>query len=255
MRNAVDTAPSLRNPERSLLEPDDVLELVEKALLDLLRFAADAAQLAQRLPLLLGQIGGNHDADKDQLVAPTSGPHVRDATTVDADRLSILGAGRYVDLLGPVHRWDFHRVTQGGLCHAQGQLIDDVGAVPLQHRVGRDLDDNVPVTGGTTTRTDVAFTAEPTLRATEVKTGHAVRAGVAKAVIALPLGLVAQDLVGLVDLLEAGLGLRIIRIAIGVKLEREFPVGALQLFGGGRPRNAEDLVVIPLDRHSLVLGL
>src|SRR5437764_1154890 len=44
MRNAVDTAPSLRNLERSLLEPDDVLELVEKALLDLLWFAADAAQ-------------------------------------------------------------------------------------------------------------------------------------------------------------------------------------------------------------------
>src|SRR3989440_1038026 len=372
MRNAVDTAPSLRNLERPLLEPDDVLELVEKALLDLLRFAADAAQLAQRLPLLLGQIGGNHDADKDQLVAPTSGPQVRDATTVDADRLSILGAGRYVDLLGTVHRWDFDRVTQSGLCHAQGQLIDDVGAVPLQHRVGLDLDDDVQVTGGTPTRTDLAFTAEANLRATvdasrdadpnflfagtvaaagaspagflddlplavatraggdvddlsenrlrrpphlagaaalraglrrcarfrarslagraglgpwdgelaldaedrffacppqgeskvrapprsgppasgclaeehvedvvdaaepratEVKTGHALRAGVAQAVIALPLGLVAQDLVGLVDFLEAGFRLGIVGIAVGVKLERELAIGTLQLFG------------------------
>src|SRR5438045_2047141 len=267
MRNAVDTAPSLRNLERSLLEPDDVLELVEKALLDLLRFSADAAQLTQRLPLLLGQIGRDHDSDKDQLVAPASGPHMRDATTVDADRLSILGPGRNVDLLGPIHRWDFHRVAQGGLCHAQGQLIDDVGTVSLQHRVRLDLDDDVEVTGGTATRTDLAFTGEANLRPTidaardadphflfagavaapaagpagflddlalavatraggdiddlseagptEVETGHALRAGVAKAVIALTLGLVAQDLVGLVDFLEAGLGLRIVRIAVG----------------------------------------
>src|SRR5437762_5952070 len=166
MRNAVDTAPSLRNLERSLLEPDDVLGLVDRALLDLLRFAADAAQLAQRLPLLLGQTGRNHDSDKDQLVAATSGPHVRDATTVDADRLSILGPGRNVDVLGPVHRWDFHRVPQGGLSHAQGQLIDDVGTVSLQHGVGLDLDDDVEVTGGAPTRTDLAFTGEANLRAT-----------------------------------------------------------------------------------------
>src|SRR5438045_9297657 len=104
MRNAVDTAPSLRNLERSLLEPDDVLELVEKALLDLLRFSADAAQLTQRLPLLLGQIGRNHDSDKDQLVAAASGPHMRDATTVDAYRLAILCLGGNIGLLGPVNR-------------------------------------------------------------------------------------------------------------------------------------------------------
>src|SRR5256886_8523669 len=360
MRNAVDTAPSLRNLERSLLEPDDVLELVEKALLDLLRFSADAAQLTQRLPLLLGQIGRNHDSDKDQLVAAASGPHMRDATTVDADRLAIMGPGRNVDVLGPVHRWDFHRVAQGSLCHAQGQLIDEVGTVSLQHRVRLDLDDDVEVTGGAPTRTDLAFTGEANLRptidaardtdpyflfagavaaaaagparflddlalavatraggdiddlsedrlrrpphlagaaalraglrrrarfrarslagragfgprdgelaldaedrfferqpqvgpqvgppprtgppasggclaeehvedvvdaaepgATEVETGHALGAGMAKAVIALPLGLVAQDLVGLVDFLEAGLGLWIVRIAVGVEL-------------------------------------
>src|SRR5437879_2123638 len=166
MRNAVDTAPSLRNLERSLLEPDDVLELVEKALLDLLWFAADAAQLAQRLPLLLGQIGRNHDSDKDQLVAPTSAPQVRDATAVDADRLTILRPGRYVDLLRTVHCGDFHGIAQSRLCHAQGQLIDDVGTVSLQHRVGLDLDEDVQVTSGAHTRTDLAFTGEANLRAT-----------------------------------------------------------------------------------------
>src|SRR5213080_1708116 len=158
MRNAVDTAPSLRNLERSLLEPDDVLELVEKAFLDLLWFATDAAQLAQRLPLLLGQIGRNHDSDKDQLVAPTSAPQVRDATAVDADRLSILRPGRYVDLLRTVHCGDFHGIAQSRLCHAQGQLIDDVGTVSLQHRVRLDLDDDVQVTGGAAARdTDPYF--------------------------------------------------------------------------------------------------
>src|SRR5438445_6263438 len=397
MRNAVDTAPSLRNRKRWLLEPDNVLELVEKALLDLLRFAVDAAQLAQRLLLLLGQVGGNHDSDKDQLVAAASGSHVRDATTVDSDGLSVLRPGRNVDLLGTVHGWDFHGVAQGGLCHAQGQFIDDVGTVSLQHRVRLHLDDDVQVTSGAPTRTDLAFTGKANLRATvdaardadphflfagavtaataspagflddlalavatraggdvddltedrlrrpphlagaaalraglrrrarfgagslagraglgswngqlaldaenrfferqpqveskvgapprtgppasggclaeehvedivdaaepgatEVETGHALGAGMAKAVIALPLGLVAQDLVGLVDFLEAGLGLWTRRIAIRGELDGQLAIGALQLFGGGRPRNAEDLVVVPLDRHTLVLGL
>ena len=77
----------------------------------------------------------------------------------------------------------------------------------------------------------------------------------AEAVVALPLGLVAQDLVGLVDLLEAGFGLRVIGVTVGVKLERQLAIGALQLFGAGILANTEDLVVIPLDRHTVVLGL
>src|SRR5467141_669018 len=166
MRNAVDTRPSVRNLKRSLLEPDDVLELVEKALLDLLRFAADAAQLAHRLLLLLGQVGGNHDPHKDQLITATPRAHVRDATTVDSDGLSILRPGRNVDPLGTVDRWDFHRVAQGGLCHAQGQLVDDVGAVSLQDGMGFDLDDDVQRAGGAPTWTDLAFTAKADLRAT-----------------------------------------------------------------------------------------
>src|SRR2546425_1463548 len=397
MRNAVDTAPSVRNLKRSLLEPDDVLELVEKALLDLLRFAADATQLAQRLLLLLGQIGGNHDPHKDQLVTATPGTHMRDATTVDSDRLAILRPGRNLDVLGTVDRWDFHRVAQGGLRHTQGQLVDDVGPVAFQHRVRLDLDDDVQVTRGASAGTDLAFTREADLRttvdpgrdvdphflfagtaaaatagpagllddlalavatragrdiddlsedrlrgpphlagaaalrtglrrgatfgagpmagragvgprdgelaldaeyrffegqpqveskvgappgtgprasggclakehvedvidaaessATDVETGDALGAGVAKIVVALPLGLVAQDLVGLVDLLEAGFRLRIVGIAVGVKLECELAIGTLQLFGAGCPRNAEDLVVVPLDRHTVVLGL
>src|SRR2546428_2193194 len=166
MRNAVDTRPSVRNLKRLLLEPDDVLELVEKALLDLLRFATDAAQLAQRLLLLLGEIGGNHDPHKDQLVTATPGTHMRDATTVDSDRLAILRPGRYVDVLGTIDRWDFHGVAQGGLRHAQGQLVDDVGTVAFQHRVRLDLDDDVEVTGGALAGTDLAFTGEADLRAT-----------------------------------------------------------------------------------------
>src|SRR3989442_8199024 len=166
MRNAVDTRPSVRNLKRLLLEPDDVLELVEKALLDLLRFAADAAQLAQRLLLLLGEIGGNHDPHKDQLVTATPGTHMRDATTVDSDRLAILRPGRNVDVLGTIDRWDFHGIAQCGLRHAQGQLVDDAGTVAFQHRGRLDLDDDVEVTSGAPAGTDLAFTGEADLRAT-----------------------------------------------------------------------------------------
>src|SRR2546421_268966 len=177
MRNAVDTAPSLRNLERPLLEADDVLELVEKALLDLLRFAADAAQLAHRLLLLLAQIGGNHDPHKNQLVTAAAAPHVRDAPTVDADRLPILRPRRYIDTLGTIHRRDFHRVAQGGLRHAQRQLVDDVGAVSFQHRVSLYLDHDVEVTGSAPTRADLAFAGEADLRAA-VDTGPATDADV-----------------------------------------------------------------------------
>src|SRR5437879_9755065 len=46
---------SLPRLEACLVEADDVLELVEKALFDVLRLAADAAQLAERFLLLFGQ--------------------------------------------------------------------------------------------------------------------------------------------------------------------------------------------------------
>src|SRR5207253_2979406 len=86
--------------------------------------------------------------------------------------------------------------------------------------------------------------------AAEVEAGHALSAGVPEGVVALPLAGVAQDFVGLVDLLEADLGLGVIGIAVGMVLEGELAVGALQLLTARALRYPEDLVVIALDRHA-----
>src|SRR5438067_7040758 len=47
---------SLRKLGGALVETDDLLEPVEKSLLDVLWFAADAAQLTERLLLFIGQV-------------------------------------------------------------------------------------------------------------------------------------------------------------------------------------------------------
>ena len=63
---------------------------------------------------------------------------------------------------------------------------------------------------------------------------------------------IAQDFVGLVDLLEflLGRGLFLRLGHIGMMLARELAKGALDLIGAGRFGHAESLVIIPeLNRH------
>src|SRR5438046_8870562 len=97
MRNAVDTGLVYGSSTRSLVETDDLLEPVEKALLDVLRLAADTAQLMERLLLFLSQVGGNDDSHIDDLVATPTRTQVRDPAPVDATQMAGLGAG-----------WDLH---------------------------------------------------------------------------------------------------------------------------------------------------
>ena len=64
---------------------------------------------------------------------------------------------------------------------------------------------------------------------------------------------IAQDLVGLVDLLEFLLGRRFfLRLGqVGMVFARELAKSALDLIGAGRFRDAERLVIIPeLNRHN-----
>src|SRR5438270_7573076 len=63
--------------------------------------------------------------------------------------------------------------------------------------------------------------------ATEIEPRHALRAGMAEGVVALPLRLVAQNLIGFIDLFEARFRLWIAWIAVGMKLQRQFAVRAL----------------------------
>jgi hypothetical protein len=55
---------------------------------------------------------------------------------------------------------------------------------------------------------------------------------------------IAQDVVGLSDFLEAGLGVGLLA-HVGVVLAREPAVGALDLLRAGGARHAHDLVVVP----------
>src|SRR5439155_12435715 len=53
-------------------------------------------------------------------------------------------------------------------------------------------------------------------------------------VVALPLGRVREHLVGLVDLLEPGLGLRVALVHVRVVFAGQLPVGGLDVLGRGR---------------------
>ena len=69
-------------------------------------------------------------------------------------------------------------------------------------------------------------------------------------VVTAPPLRVAQRLVGDRDLLEAGLGLSVVGVRIGVKLPGEPSVGALELVLGGVAGDAEQLVVVLGHRHA-----
>ncbi len=73
-------------------------------------------------------------------------------------------------------------------------------------------------------------------------------------VVGRPLLLVAEHLVGLLDLLELLLGLRIIRVAIRMVLHRQPAVGLLDLHRGGRAADTQYLVIVALG-HARTLGL
>jgi len=60
---------------------------------------------------------------------------------------------------------------------------------------------------------------------------------------------VRQDFVGLGCFLELLLGLRIVRVDVGVQLARELAKGLLDLGLAGRAADAEDLVCVAL--HAL----
>src|SRR2546423_428907 len=156
MRNAVDTGLVYGSSTRSLVETDDLLEPVEKALLDVLRLAADTAQLMERLLLFLSQVGRNNDSHINDLVATPTRTQVRDAAPVDAKQLAVLSTGWDLDPFRPVHRGNLDRVARR-TCPAPrhgGQVCGDVPAsapVPWQdsHASARGM-----VSSRSTPRTD-----------------------------------------------------------------------------------------------------
>src|SRR5207247_2979905 len=82
-------------------------------------------------------------------------------------------------------------------------------------------------------------------------TGARERSLAPQLVVLLPLGRAAQDVVRLVDLLEAVGSLRIVGITIGVVLLGEAAKRFLDLVGRRRLGHAEDLVIVSLRSHLL----
>ena len=74
----------------------------------------------------------------------------------------------------------------------------------------------------------------------------AADAGVAEAIVARALVGVAEDRVGLGRFLELLFGLLVALVAIGMELQRQLAIRALDLLIGGGPGDLEDLVVIAL---------
>mmetsp|Transcript_14675 Transcript_14675/g.44480 ORF Transcript_14675/g.44480 Transcript_14675/m.44480 type:complete len:290 (+) Transcript_14675:355-1224(+) len=75
--------------------------------------------------------------------------------------------------------------------------------------------------------------------------GFALEAGLAKLIVDTPLLVVSEDGVGLRNLPEFCLGLLgLVRVLVGMPLQRKLAVGLLDLLRVGRPRDSKHLVVV-----------
>ena len=100
---------------------------------------------------------------------------------------------------------------------------------------------------------DVAKRAEDIPEIAEPRVESATsrfQARVTEAVITRSLLGVRQHLVRLGGLLELGLGLVIVRVAIGMVLHRQAPISCLQLSGVGLPSDAQHVVIVTLFCHG-----
>jgi hypothetical protein len=97
---------------------------------------------------------------------------------------------------------------------------------------------------------DVAESPEDVFEAGELggveALGGAADAGVAESIVARTLVAVAQDRIGLGRFLELVFGRFVALIAIGMKLERQLAIRALDLLLRGGPGDLEDHVIIAL---------
>ena len=65
------------------------------------------------------------------------------------------------------------------------------------------------------------------------------KGSVAKAIVGRALIGIHQDVVSLAEFLEFLLGVRVVRVFVRMKFDRELAIGALDLLLGGRPLNGE----------------
>ena len=76
------------------------------------------------------------------------------------------------------------------------------------------------------------------------------KGGVAVAIVGGAFLFVHQDVVGFAELLEFLFRVRVVRIFVGMKFDRELAIGALDLVAGRIAFDAQDFVVIALGGHG-----
>ena len=199
---------------------------------------ASAAGLVDHLAGALTGRAGALDGEEALL-----GPHpAAAAAALAGDRLgAALGAaaaavvaghrGRHADLRAlavvGVLQGDFHVVAQVGPARRR------VAAAPA-HEVAEHLVEDVRETAG-----GEAAEAGPARTATAV--GESV---MAEAVVGRALLIVLEDFIGLVDFLEARLGLGIARVAVRMILHGQLAIGRLQRAGIGVAADAQSFVIV-----------
>src|SRR5438552_10840152 len=113
----------------------ELVELVANAAEDPLVFLGDdgltqrGTKLLEQLPLILGQVGGRHDANADQLVAATAAAQVRHAFLPELEDAAALRPGGDLEVQLAVERRDLDLVAERCLSKVQRQVENEVIAV------------------------------------------------------------------------------------------------------------------------------
>src|SRR5690606_30802826 len=188
------------------------------------RAAADRARLLDREKALLH----TH-------VAVAGARRARDALRAGRRPRAVARSAR-----DPARNLDLDRVARDRLLERELELVAQVSAAVHLRPAARSDAENVAE--------HVAEDVAECVRAESVRAEAAAcpDTRMAEPIVSRALAVVRQDLVGLLDLLELGLGLRIVRIAIRVILHRQAAVGLLQVLGARIAIHAEHFVVVAL---------
>ena len=183
---------------------------------------------SEKMPLCL------HHASAAAAIAAGLGPRAR---------LGPRAAARFAGRV-PREADDLHRAV-GGLDQVELDVAADVGALVDARRAAAAAEEIAEET----LAEDVAEGAEDVGNVVELRRAAPFQAGVAVAVVPGPLLRMAEDLEGLGGLLELDHRLLVARIAVGVILQRELPVGLGDLGLRGVALDAQDFVVVAFFRH------
>src|SRR6185369_9761157 len=154
-------APRGRRPEVSAKR---VADLVEDSVLGRHGFAGVRRILREQLALTLRQLGRDDDVHEDVEISLGAGPaEVRHASPAQPDLGAGLRSGLDLDLLVAVDRRHRDRRPEGRLGDRDVGLVEQLGALAPEVRVGRDVNGDVQRARRTAAHADLALVREPDL--------------------------------------------------------------------------------------------